>query len=50
MGGVGPDNMQHPVRIIGEVTDWQGHSPERLKEMHDRLENLKQRRIEAIEE
>lgn len=39
-----------PVRIIGEVAEWQGHSPERLKEMHDHLENLKQRGIEAIEE
>lgn len=39
-----------PVRIIGEVTDWKGHSPERLKEMHDFLENLRQRGVEAIEE
>lgn len=37
-------------RVIGEVTDWKGHSPERLKEMRDHLENLKQRGIEAIEE
>src|SRR6185503_739107 len=41
---------QHPLRVIGEVTDWEGHSPERLKEMRDHLENLKQRGIEAIEE
>jgi len=39
-----------PLRILGEVTDWQGHSPERLKEMHDHLESLRQRGIEAIEE
>lgn len=39
-----------PFRVIGEVTEWQGHSPERLKEMRDHLENLKQRGIEAIEE
>jgi rifampin ADP-ribosylating transferase len=37
-------------RIVGEVTDWKGHSPEQLKEMQDHLENLKQRGIEAIEE
>lgn len=37
-------------RVVGEVTDWEGHSPERLKEMHDHLENLKQRGVEAIEE
>jgi rifampin ADP-ribosylating transferase len=41
---------RNPFRVIGEVTDWEGHSPERLKEMHDHLENLKQRGVEAIEE
>ena len=39
-----------PFRIIGEVTDWKGHSPEQLKEMRDHLEDLKQRGVEAIEE
>ncbi|HEX7833758.1 MAG TPA: NAD(+)--rifampin ADP-ribosyltransferase [Thermoanaerobaculia bacterium] len=39
-----------PFRVIGEITDWQGHSPERLKEMRDHLEDLKRRGIEAIEE
>jgi rifampin ADP-ribosylating transferase len=32
------------------VTDWEGHSPERLKEMRDRLEDLKRQGIEAIED
>src|SRR4051812_21614875 len=40
----------NPVRIIGEITEWKGHSPDQLKEMFDHLENLKQRGIEAIEE
>lgn len=39
-----------PLRVIGEVTEWQGHSPERLKEMRDHLERLKQQGIEAIED
>jgi len=39
-----------PFRVLGEVTDWTGHSPEQLKEMRDHLELLKQRGIEAIEE
>ena len=39
-----------PFRIIGEVKDWKGHSPDTIKEMHDHLENLKQRGVEAIEE
>lgn len=39
-----------PLRVVGEVTEWAGHSAERLKEMHDHLEDLKQRGIEAVEE
>jgi hypothetical protein len=39
-----------PIRIIGEVTDWQGHSPEQLKAMKDGLERLKELGIEAIED
>jgi hypothetical protein len=39
-----------PLRVTGEVTDWQGHSPEQLKAMHDHLERLKEQGIEAIEE
>ena len=41
---------RNPFRVVGEVTDWQGHCAERLKEMHDHLESLRQRGIEAIEE
>ncbi len=41
---------RNAFRVLGEVSDWKGHSPERLKEMHEHLENLKQRGIEAIEE
>jgi rifampin ADP-ribosylating transferase len=38
------------LRITGEITDWQGHSPEELKAMRDHLERLKELGIEAIEE
>lgn len=41
---------RNPLRVIGEVKDWQGHSPEELKAMKDRLEELKQLGIEAIED
>ncbi len=37
-------------RVIGEITEWQGHSPEQLKAMKDHLEGLKQLGIEAIED
>jgi rifampin ADP-ribosylating transferase len=40
---------REPLRVIGEVTEWQGHSPERLKEMKDNLERLKAQGIEAID-
>src|SRR5438552_14202841 len=39
-----------PLRIISEVIDWQGHSPEQLKAMTDHLERLKEQGIEAINE
>lgn len=39
-----------PLRVVGEVADWTGHSPERLREMLDHLEILEQRGVEAIEE
>jgi Rifampin ADP-ribosyl transferase len=41
---------RNPLRIIGEITDWKGHPSERRKEIHDRLERLKQRGVDAIEE
>ncbi len=39
-----------PLRVVGEVSDWKGHSPEQLKAMMDHLEQLKRLRIEAIED
>ncbi|NEU06895.1 NAD(+)--rifampin ADP-ribosyltransferase [Flavihumibacter sp. R14] len=39
-----------PLRVCGEVIDWQGHSPEQLKTMKDHLERLKEMGIEAIED
>ncbi|KQZ45328.1 rifampin ADP-ribosyl transferase [Duganella sp. Root1480D1] len=41
---------REPLRIVGEVTEWTGHPPERLREMLDHLEKLKEQGIEAIEE
>jgi len=35
--------------VTGEITTWQGHSPERLKEMKDHLERSKAQGIEAID-
>lgn len=41
---------RHPLRIIGEVTEWQGHTEEQLKVMYDHLARLKELGIEAIQE
>jgi len=40
----------HPFRVVGEVTEWQGHTPEELKVMKDHLEQLERQGIEAIED
>lgn len=39
-----------PIRVIGEVLDWQGHAPEDLQRMKDHLAALKAQGIEAINE
>lgn len=41
---------RQPLRVTGEVTDWQGHSPEALKAMKDHIERLRQLGVEAIED
>jgi len=38
------------LRVVGEVTDWKGHSPEQLKSMKDHLAHLQRLGIEAIED
>lgn len=39
-----------PFRVVGEVVEWTGHSPERVQEMRAHLEDLKRRGVGAIEE
>jgi hypothetical protein len=41
---------RHPLRITGELTDWQGHSFEAIEAMKEHLERLKQLGVEAIED
>lgn len=40
----------HPFKVVGEVTNWQGHPAEQVKGMKDHLEKLRQQGIEAIED
>lgn len=39
-----------PLRVTGEVEDWQGHSPEELRAMKDHLEEFERLGVEAIED
>ncbi len=41
---------REPLRVVGEVTEWQGHSPEVLKRMQDNVERSRQLGIEAIDD
>lgn len=41
---------REPLRVIEEVTDWEGHPPEVLEHMLNRLEQLKAEGVEAIED
>lgn len=41
---------QWPLRVTGEITVWQSHTPEQLQKMKDHLEFLRQQGIEAIED
>ena len=39
----------HPIRVIGEITDWHGHSMEVLKTMKNNIERVKHPGIGVIE-
>ena len=39
---------RQPLRVVGEILDWEGHSPEVLQDMRDHLERLRRLGIEAI--
>jgi rifampin ADP-ribosylating transferase len=41
---------REPLRVLGEVLDWQGHPPEVLRKMLGHLAELKRLGVEAIED
>ena len=41
---------REPLRVIGEVKEWQGHSPEALKTMREHVERLRLQGIEAVDD
>ena len=41
---------RHPLRIVGELEDWEGHDAEVLKGMLDNLNRLREQGLDAIED
>jgi hypothetical protein len=41
---------KHSFKVVGEITIWQGHSPEQVKAMKDGIARAKELGIEAIED
>jgi hypothetical protein len=41
---------RQPLRVVGEILHWQGHSSEALKEMKDKVERCRQLGIEAVDD
>jgi len=40
---------RNPLRVVGEVTNWEGHAPEQLRRMRENLERLKTEGAEIID-
>jgi rifampin ADP-ribosylating transferase len=40
---------QAPLRVVGEILEWQGHPPEQLSHMKAHIARLKQQGVEAID-
>jgi hypothetical protein len=41
---------RHPLRIIDEVSDWEGHSPDVLNGMLDNIARLREQGLDVIED
>ncbi len=41
---------RHPLRVVGEVESWEGHAPEVLTDMLDRLALLREEGLDVIED
>lgn len=46
----GSYRSREPVRVVGELVDWAGHTPERLQEMRDLLADLERRGAAVIDD
>jgi hypothetical protein len=43
------ERLLEPLRVTGEVKEWEGHSPDQPKAMRDHLAHLKQIGVEAVD-
>ena len=41
---------RHPLRVVGEVVDWEGHPPDVLQGMLDNLQRLREQGLDVIED
>ena len=41
---------RQPLRVVGEVQEWQGHDPETLKGMLDHLAQLREQGLDVIDD
>jgi rifampin ADP-ribosylating transferase len=41
---------REPLRVVGEITAWEGHPPEQLKAMKDGVARAKERGVEPIDD
>jgi rifampin ADP-ribosylating transferase len=41
---------RHPLRVVGEIVDWQGHPPEQVRAMQESVARLAAQGVEAIED
>jgi hypothetical protein len=41
---------RHPLRVVAELGDWEGHSPEVVKDMLDHLAQLREQGLDVIED
>ena len=41
---------RHPLRVVAELEDWEGHPPEVLKSMVDHLAQLREQGLDVIED
>jgi hypothetical protein len=39
-----------PLRVVGELDDWEGHDPEELRSMLERLARLREQGLDVIED